>query len=1357
MQDTAETIKAVFRDRYELLDQLGEGGFGTVYKARQLATGQSVAIKVLRLPETDGSQAQAKRIARFQREMQICAQMHHPNIVRLMDSGQAADGIVYSVFAFVPGKNLAEVIAEEGRLDPFEVRHFMTQILDALACSHAQGVVHRDLKPANIMIIPTGARRNAVVLDFGIGALTQEARREDKERLTVSNESIGTPSYAAPEQLLGQPPTPQSDLYAWGLVFLECLTGKRVVDGATLAEVVFKQLSPDPIPIPDYIADHRLGRILRRVTSKNPEARDAAAQPLMRELEACDMSGLRQRTGPVQITPAAPDAATATINMPNAAYRPSPPSQRLVEGERRQITALCCSLSAAGVGPRAADVEELDQILGVHQEACTEIARRFEGHVAGALGDAVLFYFGYPAAREDDARRAARAALAMAAEIRRRSPALLAERKARVDLRIGIHTGLVVARELRDPTPTTGLGYVMGTTPKLATRLSGLAKAGTILLSGSTQRLLRKQFLLEEYGVRAVDDSTAPVETFVLREGDPSSGVRDMPLVGRERELATLLDLFTRTRGGAGQAALVSGEPGIGKSRLARELDERLGSEARTWLECRCTPDSVNSAFYPIVDLLDRLLDPQREGGSEVRLGKLEALLSLHGFDLSEVMPLFAPLLSMSLPSKWAPLDVSPQKQRELTRNAVLSLLFEMSEKEPVVLAIEDLHWADPSTVELLGQLVAEVGSARVLALFTARPEFTPPWPSNAALQIQLGRLGKPEIEQMAAKVTGGRGLPAEVLEQITNRTDGVPLFVEELILAMIEAGTLVEREDRYVLARPLSEHSIPSTLRDSLMARLDRIGGAKETAQVAAAIGREFTFELLREVSALDPAEVQEHLDKLVAAELAYRKRRLKNPAYLFKHALVRDAAYDSMLKRSRQGVHARITKALEEKFPSVVNDRPDLLAHHHAAAEQKREAIGYAQKATMSALQRSSFAEATSQARDALSWVDAIEAPEERAQTELGLNGMLTMGLMARQGYASPEVATTLARSQELLDTLGDGPHSMPTLWALFMYHHLRGYRLKARALAERMLTFAERTQDVGHELATLCLLAQALLTEGKFEEGRRQIDRALPLYEPAAHRGHAFMFGLDSRVYAHMTQANLLWFLGYPEQAIRHGQAAVDWGREVKHNESYLAALFYLAAIHFWQLERDRAMELTETVLEISERYGLGMLQSYGNIFRSWVKRDAEAAGRLVANLRAAGQECGMSAWSALCAELEIEVGQCDAALARLEATLRQGEESSELYYKAELLRLKGACLLARDASAERAAEDCFRQAIAVAQLQSARMLELKASTALARLLRQRGDIDAAKEAIRPIYAWFSEGHDTPLLREARELLD
>ncbi|WP_437317629.1 TOMM system kinase/cyclase fusion protein [Sorangium sp. So ce385] len=1353
MSDTVQTISAALQGRYELQSPLGEGGFGTVYKARQSATGQSVAIKVLRLPDGDrAAQAEERRIARFHREMQLCGQMHHPNIVRLVDSGQADGGVVYSVFEFLPGKNLAEVLATEGRLDPSEARHLMIQVLDALACAHGAGVVHRDLKPANIMIVPTGARRNAVVLDFGIGALTQEARLEGEARITQTHESVGTPSYAAPEQLRGQPSTARSDLYAWGLVFLECLTGKRVIEGATAAEVILKQVSADPIPIPPAIAEHPVGALLRRVTAKDPAAREATAESLLRELEACDVSGLRVTSGHVRIQPSPSDAKTATIAMTSAA--PAAPSQRLVEGERRQITALCCNLTATGAGPKAADIEELDHVLGLQQEACAEIAQRFGGHVAGALGDAVLFYFGYPSAREDDARRAARAALAMVEEMARRSAALAAERKVRVELRAGIHTGLVVARELREPA-TSGLGYVVGSTPKLAARLSALAEPGGVLVSGGTQRLLRKQLLLEETGIRVADDATTPVEVFTLHAGDPTTGLSQVPLVGRARELDALLERWARARGGAGQAVLIGGEPGIGKSRLARELRDQLAAEPHTWLECRCTPEGTNSAFHPVVELLDRLLDPRREASAEEKARKLEELLSLYGFELAEAMPLFAPLLSLALPPRWAPLDVSPQKQRELLRVAVLSLLFEMAEKQPVVLLVEDLHWADPSTMELVAQLVAEVGSARVLALFAARPELAPPWPASAVLHLRIERLGRAEVEQLAMRVTGGRPLPAEVLAALAERTDGVPLFVEELLLTMIGGGALVEREGGYALAGPLAGLSIPGTLRDLLVARLDRLGRAKETAQIAAAIGRELSFELLRAVSPLGEAEVQEDLDRLVAAELLQRKRRLRNPTYLFRHALVRDAAYDSMLKRSRREVHARIAKALEERFPETVSERPELLAHHHAEAEQKREAFGYLLKAAVGGLQRSSYREALSQVGIGLSWLDAIDDEQQRAEAELTLNGVLIPLLMLSEGYGSPRLVAAAGRSLEIIDTIGESPLTFPSLWANSSYYHVRGERESALTLAERLVETAERGGDVGQQAMARSSLGSCLWIDGRPEEARAQLERGIALYDTTAHRTLSYAYGFDPKAGCHMFLGAALWFLGYPDQALAQVELAMQWSRELRNASNLGLALIYTAMIRHLRQERQEALAASEQLLELAERHGLGFLNVYAAVFRGWATRQVEDASRILARHEETGQLLGISYYRSLLAEAEMALGRYDDALRRIDGCLELVRDTGERYYLAELLRLKGLCLLAQGGAAQRS-EECFLEAIAIAQSQKAKMPELQATVALCRLWKERGRTEEARDRLTAVAGWFEEGAGTAALSAAQELM-
>jgi TOMM system kinase/cyclase fusion protein len=1369
-QQPSVAVGAVFQGRYEILAELGEGGFGTVYKGTQLATGQPVAIKVLRLSDDRRPAVRAKRLARFQREMQLCAHLHHPNVVRLIDSGQTDDGLVYSVFEFAPGRNLGEVLNDEGRLNPFEAKHLMLQILDGLACAHAQGVVHRDLKPANVMVIPTGARRNALILDFGIGALTEDAQGDDHARITSTNESLGTPSYAAPEQLRGLPPTPRSDLYAWGLVFLECLTGQRAVGGDSVGDVISRQLGPEPVSMPAALAEHPLGRILQQAMVKDPDARLGTAESLLRELEACDVSALVARGGPVtHVQPAESNAETSTVDRTGKpgsgeggpwSRPPSTPGRRLASGERRQLTAVCCAFTAPGASVDAAELEEIDEMLRDEQEACAEIARRFEGHVAGALGDQVLFYFGYPAAREDDAQRAARAALEMVASTRSREGGE-GGKKAQVEIRVGIHTGLVVARDLGEMT-AGGLGHVVGTTPKMAARMSALAQPGGITVSRETAKLLRDRFALDEEAEQRLDGDTGPIEVFRLRVGPPGEagmttlGGRATPMVGRAREMEILLERWGRLRGGSGQSVLVTGEPGIGKSRLVRELSRRVRGEAHTWLECRCAPDSMNSALYPIVDLLVRTLDLGVEPTPEGKAGKLTAFLSRYGFDLADAMPLFSPLLSLPLGPSYKPAAVSPQKQKEQTFAAILSLFFEMAEQRPVVLAAEDLHWADPTSLELFKLLVGEVPSARVFAMFSARPEFVPAWSTTSVFQIQLGRLDRPQIDAMAAKVTGGRALPAEVLEQIAARTDGVPLFVEELIRMMVESGVLREEGERYALVGPLSSQAIPTTLRDSLMARLDRLGRAKETAQVAAALGREFSFDVLSAASTLGHSLIQEDLDKLVAAELVYRKRRLRNPTYTFKHALIRDTAYESMLKRARLEVHARIARTLEERFPEIVRERPELLALHLAAADRKAQAIKYAEQAAGGALQRSANAEAVGYARQALGWLDAIAGERARAEAELGLNGIITPALMATRGWTDPELKATVDRSRALLDVVGNSPHSIPTLWALITYHHMQGQRREARGLAERLLVLSEAL-GANQLVASLPTLGHCLIADGSLETAKAVLLRAVSLYDFEKHRGHALVYGLDSKAYADMGLSLGLWLMGFPDQAFARATAAAAWARELNHVSSLALGLNYVSMAHQLRGERDELVRTADSVIELANRHGLPAHATYSGILRCWATRDVEGLKQNLGILEMLGFELGLSYYRALVPELEAEAGKHGEALARVEQILARARETGETYWIPDLLRMAGVLTLEVDPRAGEAALERLHEAIAVAREQGAAMLELRATTSLARVLRKQGRTAEAREALHAILARVTEGSSLPELREARAALE
>jgi TOMM system kinase/cyclase fusion protein len=1307
---------AELQDRYEFLGELGSGGFSTVYKARQITTSQEVAIKVLRLPEDSSDGALEKRIARFRRELQLCAQMHHPNIVRLIDSG-STERELYTVFEFVPGRNLAQVLQEEGRLDPIEAHYFMAQTLDALACAHAQGVVHRDLKPANIMVVSTGARRNVLVVDFGIGTLTEENQSSDQHRLTLTPEVLGTPAYAAPEQLRNEPPTPRSDLYSWGLVFLECLTGQRIVEGATVAEVLFKQLSPDPIRLPPMLKGHPLGRLLLRALAKDPAARNVTAKDLLHELEACDVRDLRTQPRPMGLSPGAPDGATAISKGMGAPV--SPHGQRMAGGERRQITAVCCGITVAGVGSQAIEAEEVEQILGALQEACAEIARQSGGGMTGMMGDVILFHFGFPAAHEDDACRAACAALRMVREIQARNEALSKEGKVRVDVRVGMHTGMVVARGLTE-TASSSPGLLIGATPKLAMRLCLLAKPGAILVSTETWRLVRGQFALEEDGERQVDGDTLE-RVYLLRERTSGARTEETALVGRAQEMQLLLAQWERVRAGTGQGVLITGEPGIGKSRIIRELGERVRAQGASWIECRCMPDGANTPYFVIIELLEQLLEAEPGTSAEQKAERLEALLSRAGVELTEAMPLFTGLLSLPLPSRWSPLEVSPQKLRDLMRDAVLSLLFELAEQVPLVLVIEDLHWADPSTVELLSQLAGEVSSVRVLAVFSARPEFTPVWPTSAVLMLQLDRLGRDEVERIAARISGERELPDGVLEEVVTRTDGVPLFVEELLRSMIETGVLIERNGRFELGRALSHVHVPSTLRDSLMARLDRLERARETAQVAAAIGREFSLELVQAVSTQAPVTVQEDLERLVAADLVHRKRRFKGPAYLFKHALVRDAAYDSMPRRSRQQVHHRIAQALVEHFPEIAKDRPEVVAQHYASAEQMQEAVQYAHRAAMAALQRGANSEALAQARDALGWVSSIADVRGRAEAELDLNAIITPALIATQGFASPELARVLGRSRELIEVLGESEHVFPNLWVLSTCRYLEGHVSESLELATRFLALAVKTEDIGRQVAARAAIGQSYFALGRLPEAQAELREALRLYDPQAHRNQVYVYGLDGRIHALCYLATTLAAQGQADEAIALGEKAEAWSQELRNHLISGSVLFGRCCTYQLLGMREQIPPLSDQMRKLVEAQGFSFFLPLVELFRAWAEGNLEAAQGLLQSFQSSGGVSTMGLWTSLVVELLAARGRTREALELLQGCLDEHDEGAT-YYLAEMLRLKGELLRSDDPAA---AEANLREAVAKARQQGAMLFEQRASRALADLLSKRPD--------------------------------
>jgi len=649
--------------------------------------------------------------------------------------------------------------------------------------------------------------------------------------------------------------------------------------------------------------------------------------------------------------------------------------------ERRQLTVMFCDLQGSTALSQQLDPEELRDVIRSYQEVCAGAVARFEGHIAKYLGDGLLIYFGYPQAHEDDPLRAVRAGLVMLEDMGTLNARLKGDRDLELAVRIGVHTGLVVAGEMGGGDTLEALAIV-GETPNIAARLQEAAEPNSFVISDITAKLVQGFFLCKALGFHELKGISEPMELFgVLSESgaqtrfDVATAAQLTPLVGREQEVGLLLDRWEQVEEGLGQVVLVSGEAGIGKSRLIQAINDGLAGRLHLRQEYRCSPYHQNSALYPIIDFLERWLGFRREDSPDERMSKLEVAMADYSLRYSEAVPLLAGLLSLPVGDGYPPLNLSPQRQRQMTLDLLVQLLIEMASKQPVLAVFEDLHWADPTTLEFLALLVDQAPTAKILAMFTFRREFTPPWGSRAHLtQISLNRLPRSLATDMMARLTGGKELPKEVVSQIVAKSDGVPLFLEELTRMVIESGLLPEVDGRYELSGPLPALAIPSTLQDSLTARLDQLSSVRESVQLAAVLGREFSYELIRAVSPLDDAALTQHLEQLVTSEFLYQRGVSPESSYIFKHALIQDAAYNSLLISRRQQYHQQVVQVLEERFPEAIETQPELVAHHYTEAGFNQQAVNYWQQAGQIAVRRSANFEAVNHISGGLGLLKAL-----------------------------------------------------------------------------------------------------------------------------------------------------------------------------------------------------------------------------------------------------------------------------------------------------------------------------------------------------------------------------------------------
>jgi class 3 adenylate cyclase/predicted ATPase len=1016
------------------------------------------------------------------------------------------------------------------------------------------------------------------------------------------------------------------------------------------------------------------------------------------------------------------------------------------------------------------DPEEYRDVVRAYQRVCTEVIQRYDGHIAQLLGDGLLIYFGYPHAHEDDAHRAVRTGLGILDAMGDLNK-LEQEKGITLALRLGIHTGLVVVGDMGGGGRQEQLA--LGETPNVAARIQGLAAPNTLVVSSTTSRLIQGYFECQDLGAQALRGVGEPITVFrVLRESgaqnrlDIASARGLTPLVGREQEVGLLLERWEQVKAGHGHVVLLTGDAGIGKSRLVQMLKDHVADEPHVRWECRSAEYYQNTVLFPLTDLFQRILQFETRDTPAEKLGKLEQTLSQSRLLLEETVPLFAPLLSLPIPeNRYPPLTLSPQRQRQKTLETVVAILLELAEQQPVLFIVEDLHWTDPSTLELLNLVLDQTPTASLLVLLTCRPYFQPAWHHRSYLtEITVNRLSHAQVEQIVTRMTDGTTFPAEVVQQIITKTDGVPLFIEELTKAILESGHLKDVNGHYELTGSLRTLTIPATLQDSLMARLDRLMTAKVIAQLGATIGRQFSYALLQAVAQLNDRTLHEELHRLVETELLYQRGVPPQATYTFKHALIQDAAYESLLKSTRQQYHQRIAQVLEAQFPETTATQPELLAWHYTEAGLQAQALPYWHQAGQRALARSAYAEAIHHMTTGIALLTTLAETPERLQQEMDMQIALGTALMVTIGLGAPEAKHAYDRARLLCQQLDDIPKLFAVLSGLARWYMNQTEFFTAQECGEELLTLAQRLHDPARVMEAYRMLGNIVFWRGELVMARAHLEEGLALYHAHQSRVHAMLSVRDPGVEMQGFVALTLWFLGYPDQAFTSFQQALHLAQALAHPYSLAVALNMMAWLHQCRRESLLTQDRAEAVIALATEHGFAQRQAASTMLRGWALADQGRVAEGIAQIRQglpAWQATGTAIWQpyflALLAEACVQGGYVEEGLALLTEALAIVDRTGEGLYEAEVYRLRGVSLLRQDNPDATLVEACFQQALDVSRRQQAKSWELRAAMSLARLWQQQGKRAEAHDLLAPVYGWFTEGFDTADLIDAKVLLD
>ena len=1030
------------------------------------------------------------------------------------------------------------------------------------------------------------------------------------------------------------------------------------------------------------------------------------------------------------------------------------------DAEFRQITVMFCDLVGSTQLAEKLDPEDLHKLIDAYRGECSTAIRRYGGEVARYFGDGVMAFFGWPHAHEDDAVRAIHAALEIVSGVTKISGPVT------LSCRVGVCSGPVIVGEIGNSATSWSMDAV-GETPNMAARLQTLAATNTVLISESTRRLVSAAFDLQDLGLQELKGVTEPLHVYlVLAAKNIASRFEAAhagfltPLVGRSTELSLLLDRWQKVKEGDGQVIILSGTAGVGKSRLLHELKSHVQQEPHVLLHHQCSPYHNQSAFFPVIEQIEHAAQLTAREADADKIAKLKAYLPRLTESPIDPVLLIAELLSIPAENHRELSALTPQQIKNRTTSTLVDMLLAFSIQGPTLCVFEDAHWLDPSTLELLELIISRIDHARVLLIVSCRPEFRPTWITRANTTIHsLTRLSQTEVKTMIRDLLRGGSMPQPLLDQIIEKADGVPLFIEELTSSTLRTPLRTRGNFEHTAQPELLR--VPETLSDALMERLDRVAPSRKLAQIAAVIGREFSHDLLSAASQIDEDDMQSALSLLEQADIIYRVGISPFVRFAFKHVLLRDAIYDSLLRSKRQQIHADIAAILERDFPELAENQPEVLAFHYQEAGNHQLAIRCWFKSGQRALAHSANVEAIANLRKTLRLLNALPETPERIKQEIDIQLALGIPLIAVQGYASAETREAFSRARTLCLKLGNIPEYFQALFGLWGHSWMSGKNDDALRMADEFLSRSQALSDPVLPIVAHRVMGSTLLTVGDFQSSANHFEETIKLSHSKGKQPLYNLYMVEPQVASLLLLSWDMWFLGYPDQSLSRVSEALALAQELSHPYTIAFAHYMISVVHLLRGDAARALESAEKSFEVSQEQRFSLYAILSRISRGRAVGDLgrleEARAEITLGIdeaRRNGVGFMLPMMDSWLADLHAKAGENESAASIVEGVLANIGDVTGRSWEAELHRQRAQILLALDPSKVREAESHLKKSIEVARDQRAKSLELRAATSLAELWQTQARPNEARALLEPIYRWFDEGAETADLRRARD---